>query len=147
MSVREVNLRLDKIRPKSQTDLTNARQIKNYKASISIKKWNLGNTVSINNFSRPNRKGWKSCIIDEFVGSNNYICKNDFSNKYYKRHVNQIIKGGTFLYYIKEFNTTTDNILKEQISQMKIQQFLQIYHLEEKIFSRNDSLSVALSIH
>lgn len=93
---RESNIRLNKIKPKSHSYTAIDRQIRNYKGNISNKILVKDDAVFIRDYSKPNKKGWKTCIIDEIVGNNIYICKEQSTNRYFKRHTNQIIKAGTF---------------------------------------------------
>ncbi|XP_003241242.1 uncharacterized protein K02A2.6-like [Acyrthosiphon pisum] len=93
---REANIRLNKIKPKPHSYTAIDRQIRNYKGSISNKVFNKNDAVFIRDYSKPNKKGWKTCIIDEIVGNNIYICKEQLTNRYFKRHADQIVKAGTF---------------------------------------------------
>ena len=89
---REENIRLNKIKPKAHISTAVDRQIRNYKGNISNKIFFKNDSVFIRDYSKPNKKSWKTCIIDESVGNNIYICKEQLTNRYFKRHADQIIK-------------------------------------------------------
>lgn len=91
---RKVSLRFSRITPNNT--LANTRQIQNFRGTILNKKCKVGDRVFVRDFSKPNKKGWKACLVDEIMGNSMYICKDESSNMFYKRHVDQIIKGGSF---------------------------------------------------
>ncbi|KAL4131395.1 hypothetical protein QTP88_008711 [Uroleucon formosanum] len=72
------------------------REVKNYKGKVNNKRFEIGENVYIRDYNKPNKKNWKACIIDEQFGNSTYICKNTINNSYFKRHIDQITKLGTF---------------------------------------------------
>jgi len=105
---REANIRLNKIKPKPLNVTASDRQIRNYKGNITNKTFLNNAIVFIRDYSKPNKKGWKTYIIDEILGNNIYICKDQSSNKYFKRHVDQIIKSGTYCKNAEKLVTEPD---------------------------------------
>lgn len=99
---KEVNIRFSNVKPISNTEVAGARPKKYYTGKVSNKRFSVGESVYIRDFSRPNIKGWKACVVDEVIGNSMYKCKDNISNMFFKRHVDQIIKGRTFyskIYY------------------------------------------------
>ncbi|KAL4143418.1 hypothetical protein QTP88_005749 [Uroleucon formosanum] len=92
----EANIILNKIKPKPHSCTAIDRQIRNYKGNILNKVFIKNDAVFIRDYSKPNKKGWKTCIIDEIVGNNIYICKEQLTNRHFKRYADQIVKAGTF---------------------------------------------------
>lgn len=73
------------------------REVRNYKGKVDNKRFEIGENVYIRDYSKQNKKNWKACIIDEQLGNPTYICKDTINNSYFKRHVDQIIKLGTYI--------------------------------------------------
>ena len=71
------------------------REVRKYKGKVDNKRFEIEGNVYIRDYSKPNKKGWKACIIDEQLGNSTYICEDTIKNGYFKRNVDQIIKFGT----------------------------------------------------
>ncbi|XP_008182275.1 uncharacterized protein K02A2.6-like [Acyrthosiphon pisum] len=97
MFKRNVRTRFDRIRNMDKSiDKAITRETRNYKGKVDNKRFEIGENVYIRDYSKPNKNNWKACIIDEQLGNSTYICKDTINNSYFKRHVDQIIKLGTF---------------------------------------------------
>lgn len=109
---REVNIRFSNVKPITNTEVAGARQKMYYTGKVYNKRFIVGESVYIRDFSRPNKNGWKAYIVDEVIGNSMYICKDNISNMYFKRHVDQIIKECTF--YSKIYNETIPKLVVPQ---------------------------------
>ncbi|KAL4132432.1 hypothetical protein QTP88_009584 [Uroleucon formosanum] len=93
MFKRNVTTRFDRIRNMDKSiNKAITREVRNYKGKVNNKKIEIGENVYIRDY----QIDMIACIIDEQLGNSTYICKYTINNSYFKRHVDQIIKLGTF---------------------------------------------------
>lgn len=80
----DLRTRFDRIRNLDKnTDKAINREIRNFKRKVCNKKFEIGENVYIRDYSKPNKKNWKACIIDEQLGNSTYICKDKTNNSYF----------------------------------------------------------------
>jgi len=117
---KKIRTRFDCLRDNSNMN-ANLTQCINYKGNVTNKVFKIGDNIYARDYSKPNKKGWISCVIDDVIGKTIYLCKNVNIGEIYKRHTDQIIKEGQFYKeIIKKINHNNEQPNNEQNNKINL---------------------------